>query len=152
MEYSRLASADDALLRADGDALAAEGAFSVLHRPPEIVDGEPPATLCRRHRRHESANRPTPVAARRAGGDNHGRERPGRWRAPVAAAGGRDLGRDACAEGLGPVGVDEVRRGARAERGQPGAAQVAVVPVLEAGLQLGGQFLGRTKQAENQSA
>jgi len=64
----------------------------------------------------------------------------------ATAAGGRDLRRDAGAEWLRPVGVDEVRPGARAERGLPGATEVSVVPVLEASLQPGRQFLGRSNQ------
>ena len=38
--------------------------------------------------------------------------------------------------------VDEVRQRAKAKPRQLGAAEVAVVPVLEAGLLIGRQFLG----------
>jgi hypothetical protein len=50
LEYSRLASAANALLQ-DVDSFAAEGASSVLHRTSGIVDGEPPVavTLFQRH-------------------------------------------------------------------------------------------------------
>jgi hypothetical protein len=94
----------------------------------------------------------------RHGDDDRGCDRPGRRRAArsaaAAAAGvvGGDLRRDAGAERLGPVRVDEVRRGARPERGESLAAQVAVVPVLEAGLQLRRQVLGNELAIRNKSS
>jgi hypothetical protein len=73
--------------------------------------------------------------------NDDGRERLGRRRAvgfaampvPPVGVGPR---RDAGAERLGPVGVDEVRGSARPEIGQPGAAEISVVPVQESTLQL----------------
>jgi len=136
LEYLRLASADDALLRAD-DAFAAAASG-----PPMAVGGEPPATLRAAPAPWEREQAGCRGREEGHGNDDHGREHLGRRRVPVAAAasGGRDLRRDTSAEWLRPVGIDEVRRGARAERGQPGAAQVSVVPVLEAGLPPGRQF------------
>jgi hypothetical protein len=64
LEYSRLTSVDDALLRNDGSFIVVVA--SVLHRPPTAVSGgKQAAVLCLRHRCQDKARRPAAVAARR---------------------------------------------------------------------------------------
>jgi hypothetical protein len=150
LEYSKLTSVDDALLRNDGSFIVVVA--SVLHRPPTAVSGgKQAAVLCLRHRCQDKARRP---ASRRRCQKDHREDDDGgerlRGRRAVGSAAmlvatvGAGPRRDAGAERLGPVGVDEVRGSARAEVGEPGAAEIGVVPVLESALQLR-QFWGTTK-------